>query len=1198
MRITRLEIFGFKSFVDRFVLNLDHDLIGIVGPNGCGKSNIVDALRWVLGETHAKQLRGSVLEDLIFNGSESRRPLGMAEVSITLRPDKDWSAEKVNTLYDAPPSPTTQLLAIGDDLDGDDGIALVDDADSFDPSDLNGQTQTSETQQGQQEAQGANGVSHTPTGLEEIPGLFEAAELQLTRRLYRSGESEYLINRTRCRLADMLELYRVIGLGARGLSIVQQGQVGQIVSKKPIERRALLEEAAGISGFRARMEVARRRLEKTSLNISRLADLITEVDKQTRILKKQAKRAQERASLKESLKENEMGLFKLRTAKLIKQNETNRAERKILTESVYSLDEAIAQEIQDLEQHRGEQSELEQRSQLLRDQRKELSAELERSRAQFRQLSLALSRADSVRNSVNERIRMTVKRQEELAINKSHAEAHKEDFKKLVEQLQDKRKEAEHALEVLRSQCNPDAKDAEGSMSPEMQTRYSSLREKTQQLDQVNEELAVLRNRAKVCRSDVQASVSRVHEKEIAIAKLESEVASIESYLSRMADEVQACADGVREKGSKVSDDSHRYSILMAGIKVPEGFEMAVNAALGNVAKFLVADDWEQLAQTFEQTGQGVSNGKNKKASFGVVDATVDGGRFLELTDDDFQIAPSVKRLLDIISVDANMQGPVSMMLGSVLVVDALTQALKLQKAWRDSGFFDAVVVTRSGEVVTPWGWWTSDGKTVEVGFARRLEEAKQAIEEHLNLRSDAQAKLEIERSVLTDVERVIQDTERKRSEYVKAGEEMRALLAQVEQEARKRRQDYLIRERSAVSIVSDITNQLTKAQVQHAGEESRIVSLNKELERLKSEVEASARDIEDMSKEYHDLKQQVERYEEDAKAREGSEDSVETKYKNVQAALDVIESQRDGINKTLRAMERSIEQKRGERQSISDKLQSIEVSIEKREVEQQMIFEDLQRSYGEEAVLPTTQEVTSLLEDLERVNSQLKIFAEGATTLRRRLEREGEVDPASIEQYAVESARLEEMQKQYEDLTGAAATLEKTIRQLKDISRAKFLETFEGVRQRFEMIVPRLFGGGAGQLELIDPEDPLTSGVELTVRPPGKKLKSIELLSGGEKAMTATALLFAMFLCHPSPICVLDEVDAPLDDANVERFLDLVREISSKTQMLMITHNKSSMAASDRLVGITMQERGVSTALSVTLDEAEKEIDRFVANA
>ena len=283
----------------------------------------------------------------------------------------------------------------------------------------------------------------------------------------------------------------------------------------------------------------------------------------------------------------------------------------------------------------------------------------------------------------------------------------------------------------------------------------------------------------------------------------------------------------------------------------------------------------------------------------------------------------------------------------------------------------------------------------------------------------------------------------------------------------------------------------------------------------------------------------------------------------------------------------------------LRENIRELELSEQKLELERNMLFEDIERRYGEEIQAPTKSDMEKIVaQSKEDLDSRQKELKESIQTLGRKLEREGEVDPSAIAEYEQESERLEEMKSQYQDLENAAQLLDQTIARLKKISKNRFLETFSDVSRRFAELLPRLFGGGSGRMELINPEDPLLSGVEMVVRPPGKTLKTMDLLSGGEKALAATAVLMAVFLHKPAPICVLDEVDAPLDDANLERFLNLITENRDKAQFLLITHNKMSMNSVDKLIGITMEEKGVSSAYSISLEQAEQQIEQWVANA
>jgi chromosome segregation protein len=379
--------------------------------------------------------------------------------------------------------------------------------------------------------------------------------------------------------------------------------------------------------------------------------------------------------------------------------------------------------------------------------------------------------------------------------------------------------------------------------------------------------------------------------------------------------------------------------------------------------------------------------------------------------------------------------------------------------------------------------------------------------------------------------------------------------------------------------------------------EERRISALEKERAEVSAREEQITASLQTLEGDKAGICGQLEAAETDSSG-EGARQAQED-FRAVEHGIKEIEEQRGKVQKLLAQASQEVSELRSSIHKLGEQRNRRQLALERYELELGMLHEEFLRVCGEESVPPSDEEINNYVGALNRsLEEEIGSFQGEVHKLRTRLEREGEVDPTSIERYEEESARLESMRTQYADLEAAAKTLDRTIRQLKEISRNRFLATFEDVKQRFSELIPRLFGGGAGHLQLIDPGDPLASGVEIVVRPPGKRVSSMELLSGGEKALVATAVLIAMFLHRPSPVCVLDEVDAPLDEVNLERFLGLIKEISDKTQFLIITHNKSTMLAVGRLIGITMQESGVSTALSVTLAEAEREVERWAANA
>jgi len=375
MRVSRLEIFGFKSFRDRFVLNFDRDLIGIVGPNGCGKSNLVDALRWVLGETQAKKLRGTLQEDLIFNGSDTKRPLGMAEVSITLTPDPGW----------------TPALGFIHESDSNQGGSDIHEKQNGDLSDQRGD----ESQIDGSDQASEQDLSGLPALLVAVPNLFEASQIQFTRRLYRSGETEYFINSVPCRLKDISDLCRLVGLGPRGLNIVQQGAVGDIIAKKPVERRELLEQAAGIAGLRVRLEAAERQLERTNENLDRLRDLDSEIGKQVRILKSQAAKASARAQLRSSLTLLERELFEGKVVQIILRSQDARSGVGKLSEQIVQVEEELASTRDKQRNLIREEAAFEQTVDQIRSERRDLYRSLDQLKEQEHELKLHVAKAES-----------------------------------------------------------------------------------------------------------------------------------------------------------------------------------------------------------------------------------------------------------------------------------------------------------------------------------------------------------------------------------------------------------------------------------------------------------------------------------------------------------------------------------------------------------------------------------------------------------------------------------------------------------------------------------------------------------------------------------------------------------------------------------------------------------------------------------
>lgn len=1031
MRITRLEIFGFKSFVDRFVLDFDTELIAIVGPNGCGKSNIVDALRWVLGETHAKQLRGSLQEDLIFNGSDSRRPLGMAEVSITIRPDEDWQPESLTergeseaSSNEATNGATDEAAPLDAELANSEGEEIFEGIDS------------------QEETSASEAGSLLPDNLAEIPGLFEASEIQLTRRLYRSGESEYFINKVPCRLRDMTELYRLIGLGARGLSIVQQGHIGSIVQKKPIERRELLEEAAGISGFRARLEASDRKLKKTSENMARLADIISEVEKQVRSLKRQADKAERRQGLKDKLKELELELF---TAKA-----------SLITSRKIEAEEALAQSVEALEAGK---------SQASLDE-----AEEEKNKAILHELEVEVASLRKKRDSLVTELNRVRRSENESRVKLATVEGEKNALEA------DLARSAERLVQLV----SDISQFEEGRNS-----RASELEEVEAQLQ------------------ELEASDKSLGEREAKWLEDSRELQLNQKRLELVAEQA--------EEGS-----------FFNTVKIPESLFSAFTNLLGERITYALGksagSDSSKGRIASRVSGEALSD--NQKASLRSL-----GG----------------SPIIDHLEFPEHVRSDLESLLSDTWLFETSEEA---EAALKTVDAKHLVSVSSDGAVFFSWGDISSTSFPMVFGLEAGLDEMARAIEAEQQAQSKERAELE-----------------GKIRSLVARKSELRSVLGHLDSSLKAARDEH----------------QSLESKNGDSQEKLRVLTESASVLATQLSVQFDQSVLSEDRKRAHDIEEQLIQQE---------------------ASIAKLETELNQKRGDFYDQNSKFTSARSRLSSLEEKCSSFRLAVEKAQVEIDLLLEDINRQVveeGEKVVMPGAPEIEALLEraggDLGQYISQV---SDEGVSLRRKLEREGEVDPESIGLYKEESERLESLKVQYSDLQSASESLQRTSRMLREISRKKFLETFEFVSKKYEELLPRLFGGGSGFMELINPDDPLTSGVNMSIRPPGKKLRSLELLSGGEKALGATAIIMAMFLYRPSPICVLDEVDAPLDDANLQRFLDLIKEISASTQFLVITHNKATMAKANRLIGITMQEKGISKALEVDFGAAEAELGRL----
>jgi chromosome segregation protein len=1142
MRAERLDIFGFKSFMERLVLPLESGITGVVGPNGCGKSNIIDALRWVLGETKASSLRGDTLEDVIFNGTESLRPLGLAEVSLVIRADKDSLYQDILGYYEEIETDraeaAAQLPTIGDaPVNADTIESKIDTSEARAGEENAGTAEQTQDQEGvevgahetevdtdqqitlasepantdapavsQAEVLTADLAADIKASLAKYAWLQGASEVQVTRRLYRSGESEFFLNKVPCRLKDIKEFFRVVGLAARGYTIIAQGEIGRIITAKPDDRRVVIEEAAHISGFRENINAVSKRVEDTRAQVVRLDDVIKEVTRQVASLKRQAARAVARAEIKEQLKV---------------------AERELHTDTFLRIQNKVAESAAravELEREEGvalgaweEARTLEQNS---RESGNRFDAEVDLLRVQSEQLRDELSKRSRELGAKESRLREL-----NSVVSARTAEIQRLEDRKNV--LVSRRNESQSALDRLQAQ----AKEIEDGLSSIDLSGEEEIGRLTGEISQLREDQ---RTKEKVIRELRDKLVSAQSRREALQAQLTA--ASPVNQLKR-------ALGGEFKMPPEVTGD---IKLLVDGIKVPDQYTKALQAVLAERASFVVVEDVSKVARSFQEMVLKADPQNKKGIGLGLF-ARVPTVSPVEGVEGAFE---GVSRLLSHIETQEWSQGLVERLLANVWVADDLDTALKFSEAKASQGEppEDLVVVTRTGDLLSPWSFYSLRHEGGIIQVKSKVDEASQVIEENQGL-YDSVAQ---ERDAIVGR---LHESERRHAELVRSIQQAQARL----RELSNRQGEIRGRLQSEARMLQQLENDVQRIEPQSEELASQITNIQQAVVEVELEIET--------------LRQ-----------RDNSE--LELSYEEVTQALREVEEKRRGVRDAFSRILRDLDMKRQAHEAARDRLMRERMTCERIKGEltsaQNLVIE----SCGEEVLqtLIGTEHGVLLLAQEARRELEGRVLG-----MRQRLEREGEVDPACIEQYEVENKRLEDLITQREDLVRAIETLSTTLVELTEACARRFIQTFELIKKNFAIFGPKLFGGGSAELCMSEPEKPLESGIEIIVRPPGKKPKSIDLLSGGEKALCAIALVFSMFMVRPSPLCVLDEVDAPLDEANVHRFVSFIKEMSARTQFLMITHNKASMAAADTLVGVTMPQPGASKILTVSLQDAQK---------
>lgn len=1181
MYLKSIEVQGFKSFANKIIFDFHNGITGIVGPNGSGKSNVADAVRWVLGEQRIKQLRGGSMQDVIFSGTEMRKPQGFAYVAITL----DNADHQLAIDYDA---------------------------------------------------------------------------VTISRRLYRSGESEYMINGSNCRLKDINELFYDTGIGKEGYSIIGQGQIDKILSGKPEERRELFDEAAGIVKFKRRKTIAQKKLEDEKQNLVRVSDILNELEKQVGPLAKQSEAARQYLSLKEELKTYDVNLFLLESESLNTQLKDMDSREQIVSgdlEETRIQSEVFKAEYERLEQALNELDKETNEKRMLLNQAEMLKGNLE---GRINVLNEQINTERMNAEHINSRVQ-TIKT--EMAAKQKQVAAYISDNAGITQAAEISRKNQEEAEEQLRiidesimllDQKIEEAKSSvisglnEKASLTAREQRYEAMLEQVQvRRSEVCQRLLKYKSDESVQDEQLAAEGQKLTEAEERLSELSLLQTECEAELARLEQEIKRLSRNLNDKHQEyhtsytrlesLQNLAERYDgygnsirrvmevkdrirgihgVVADLVTTDKKYETAIETALGGSIQNVVTDSDQTAKQLIEYLK------KNKYGRVTFLPLTSIGQR-TDFNQKEVLKEPGVIGLAsELVHVEPEYQVLARYLLGRVVVTDTIDHAIALAKKFR----YSLRIVTLEGELLSAGGSMTGGAfKNTSnlLGRKREIEEledlCKKAlvsvdhIQEELNLNEElfSEKKEELEQ-VKTDkhqaslsqntLQMSMNQLEEKKikisessQDLVMENNQLEQQIQEIEENRRTLNQDtdVLIQQNEQVSHDIEVMTRQMDGEKERREEAARVLeTIRLEAANLKQKVDFVIENIHRVEEEIHKLEEELAGL---STGTDGSNQAIEEKNREIMNLKDLIANaleQKEQSGKTVEVLvaqkETMTKEQKGffeKRDELSARTNQLDKELYRLQNQKEKLDEKLEqlvnymwaeyeltyRSAGE----LRNPDLTSLPEIRKRIEE-----------LKSSIKELGNINVNAIEDYKEISGRYEFMKTQHDDLVQAEGTLLKIIEELDTGMRRQFEEKFKAIRSEFDKVFKELFGGGHGTLELMEDEDILEAGIQIISQPPGKKLQNMMQLSGGEKALTAIALLFAIQNLKPSPFCLLDEIEAALDDSNVDRFAGYLHKLTKNTQFIVITHRRGTMVASDRLYGITMQEKGVSTLVSVNLIE------------
>ncbi|MBO5142912.1 MAG: chromosome segregation protein SMC [Clostridia bacterium] len=1180
MYLKKLELQGFKSFADKTTLEFKPGITAVIGPNGSGKSNVSDAIRWVLGEQSIKNLRGSKLEDVIFAGTQARKSVSFAEVSIT--------------------------------MDNQDGKLPVD-----------------------------------------------YSEVTVTRRVYRSGESEFFINKNQCRLKDIVELFMDTGIGRDGYSIIGQGRIDEILSTKSEERRRIFEDAAGIVKYRTRKEEAEKKLDNTRQNLLRINDIVTELENQLEPLREQSEKAKKYLEIRDQLRYLEVGLFinninkgKVKLEELTKQveevlNQTTYEDNKL--NELQTLKEEIRAAIEEMTQNiEGLQAQIFEAQNNIEKQKAEIA--VKQTKIEHNTANVEVSKKE-IEDYNNKKVEL----EKEIEDRKARKARLFDDKKRFEDELKEKEEELaklsenltneQKRIEELKAKImeNIDVKFEKMEVLKDLTANSETNNSRIKQIDEEIKDNKYTLDKERMKKEDENVELTKVSKvKEELGAKLEKSLKIKEEYSSKVAE----FEDRIRKNLDETNNKESRYKFLVETenefegynravkevmqkcqkdkefgknicgtiaslIKVPSEYEVAIEMVLGNTIQNIVTETENDAKNAIEYLKQNNFG----RASFFPITAVK--GEKLKNNFNEFSGFIGIAS--DLIDYDKKYEQIIFSLLGRTVIVKDMDEAIKIAKKNK----YSFRIVTLDGDILNASGQMTGGSvfkKTTSIlSRSREIDELQSVVkklkEEYSVIVKELEDYKNEAAEALTDIDEVEKQYHEAEIKFATENEKMIAIDNNIDR-ITKRNSMLEAEKETAINQMNTVKNDIENINNLIRKCETENIEMQAVVDEFSSKNEEQQRTFDDLNSDIMDLKISVSSFDESSNSMDeileriqndinncvGSVDKrnadikkMLTENEELKVKIEEAEKEIENVQNSISGLEEKLNEHKEERNTKNIKIVEIEKEVEnqfrtldilhdqatKLDVKKSKVEADIEEIQNKmwddyETTLNTAQnyaEVTSsTAKEVDKLKSEVKSL--------------GNINVNAIEEYKAVGERYEFLRTQKIDLEESAASLEKIISDMIELMKIQFAQKFEVINKNFGEVFVELFGGGRAELRLSDETNILESGIEIEVQPPGKKLQNMMLLSGGERAFTAIALLFAILRLSPSPFCILDEIEAALDDVNVYRYADYLKKFSANTQFLVITHRKGSMEAANTVYGATMQEHGITKLVSMKLDE------------